>query len=60
MTSVVAVTISGYGSWPTPVTSEVVVTAAVRLGEVRPDGAPGTEDTGVVWAEGRATEGGRT
>ncbi|ALE78493.1 peptidase S9 [Pseudonocardia sp. AL041005-10] len=60
MTSVGAVTISGYGSWPTPVTSEVVVTAAVRLGEVRPDGAPGTEDTGVVWAEGRAAEGGRT
>ncbi|MCO7194889.1 prolyl oligopeptidase family serine peptidase [Pseudonocardia sp. McavD-2-B] len=52
-------TISGYGSWPTPVTSEVVVTAAVRLGEVRPDGEPGTEDTGVVWAEGRAAEGGR-
>ncbi|MEJ8280949.1 prolyl oligopeptidase family serine peptidase [Pseudonocardia spirodelae] len=52
-------TISGYGSWPTPVTSEVVVTAAVRLDEVRPDGEPGTEDTGVVWAEGRAAEGGR-
>ncbi|MFP5023427.1 S9 family peptidase [Pseudonocardia phyllosphaerae] len=52
--------ISGYGSWPTPVTSELVVTAAVRLGDVRPDGAPGTSDTGVIWAEGRADEGGRT
>ncbi|MEQ3554001.1 prolyl oligopeptidase family serine peptidase [Pseudonocardia nematodicida] len=52
-------TISGYGSWPTPVTSELVVTAAVRLGDVRPDGAPGTEGTGVIWAEGRAAEGGR-
>ncbi|WP_249266472.1 MULTISPECIES: S9 family peptidase [unclassified Pseudonocardia] len=52
-------TISGYGSWPTPVTSELVVTAAVRLGDVRPDGAPGAEGTGVIWAEGRATEGGR-
>ncbi|MEV1291642.1 prolyl oligopeptidase family serine peptidase [Pseudonocardia sp. NPDC049635] len=52
-------TISGYGSWPTPVTSELVVTAAVRLGEVRPDGAPGAEGTGVIWAEGRAAEGGR-
>ncbi|MFP5071044.1 prolyl oligopeptidase family serine peptidase [Pseudonocardia nantongensis] len=52
-------TISGYGSWPTPVTSELVVTAAVRLGEVRPDGAPGAVDTGVIWAEGRAAEGGR-
>lgn len=53
------VTISGYGSWPTAVTSELVVTAAVRLGEVRPDGAPGAADTAVVWAEGRADEGGR-
>ncbi|WP_231974013.1 S9 family peptidase [Pseudonocardia sp. HH130630-07] len=53
-------TLSGYGSWPTPVTSELVVTAAVRLGDVRPDGAPGAEGTGVIWAEGRATEGGRT
>ncbi|MBC3190880.1 S9 family peptidase [Pseudonocardia sp. C8] len=54
-----SVTISGYGSWPTPVTSELVVAAAVRLGDVRPDGAPGTEGTGVIWAEGRAAEGGR-
>lgn len=54
------VTISGYGSWPTPVTSELVVTAAVRLGDVRPDGEPGTEGAAVIWAEGRATEGGRT
>ncbi|MGZ8749985.1 MAG: prolyl oligopeptidase family serine peptidase [Pseudonocardia sp.] len=42
------------GAWATPVTSEVVVAAAVRLGEVRVDG------TDVVWAEGRPGEGGRT
>ncbi|GAY11759.1 S9 family peptidase [Pseudonocardia sp. N23] len=43
-----------FGSWPTPLTSELVVAAAVRLGEVRVDG-----DT-VLWAEGRPAEGGRT
>ena len=43
-----------FGSWATPVTSELVVAAAVRLGEVRVDGAD------VVWAEGRPAEGGRT
>jgi len=37
-----------FGSWDTPLTSEVVVAAAVRLGEVRVDG------TDVVWAEVRA------
>jgi dipeptidyl aminopeptidase/acylaminoacyl peptidase len=50
-----AVTVSApFGSWATPVTSAVVVAAAVRLGEVRVDG----DD--VVWAEGRPAEGGRT
>ncbi|WP_433566857.1 prolyl oligopeptidase family serine peptidase [Nocardia sp. CA-151230] len=43
-----------FGSWPTPITSEFVVTAAVRLGEVRVDG------TDIYWSEGRPTEGGRT
>ncbi|MGH3928547.1 MAG: S9 family peptidase [Pseudonocardiaceae bacterium] len=43
-----------FGSWPTPITSELVVSAAVRLREVRVDGAD------VVWSEGRAAEGGRT
>ncbi len=43
-----------FGSWSTPVTSAVVVAAAVRLGEVRVDGGD------VVWAEGRPAEGGRT
>ena len=43
-----------YGSWPTPITSELVVAAAVRLGEVRVDGAD------LVWSELRPAEGGRT
>ena len=48
-----------FGAWATPVTSEVVVAAAVRLGEVRVDG-PHDGDIDVVWAEGRPAEGGRT
>ncbi|MCW2507037.1 MAG: Peptidase, (Acylaminoacyl-peptidase) family, partial [Modestobacter sp.] len=43
-----------YGSWPTPITSELVVRAAARLGEVVVDG------TDVWWAESRPSEGGRT
>jgi dipeptidyl aminopeptidase/acylaminoacyl peptidase len=42
-----------YGSWATPITSELVVAAAVRLSEVRVDG----DD--VLWSEGRPAEGGR-
>lgn len=50
---------SPFGSWSTPVTSDVVVAAAVRLGEVRVDG-PHDGYVDVVWAEGRPAEGGRT
>jgi len=50
----VTITERPYGSWSTPITSELVTAAAVRLGEVRVDGAD------VVWAEGRPAEGGRT
>ena len=46
--------VSPTGSWPTPITSELVVRAAARLGEVVVDG----DD--VWWAEGRPSEGGRT
>jgi dipeptidyl aminopeptidase/acylaminoacyl peptidase len=42
------------GSWPTPVTSELVVRAAARLGEVVVD----RHD--VWWSESRPTEGGRS
>ncbi len=53
------VVVAPYGSWATPVTSAVVVAAAVRLGEVRVDGDPDAGGS-VVWAEGRPAEGGRT
>ncbi|GAB4081643.1 S9 family peptidase [Modestobacter muralis] len=43
-----------HGSWPTPITSELVVRAAARLGEVVVDG----DD--VWWSEGRPSEGGRS
>jgi dipeptidyl aminopeptidase/acylaminoacyl peptidase len=43
-----------YGSWPTPVTSAVVVAKAVKLSELRIDG----DD--VIWSESRPAEGGRT
>ncbi|MCO1660850.1 S9 family peptidase [Pseudonocardia humida] len=43
-----------YGSWPTPITADLVVTAAVRLGELAVDGGD------LVWAEGRPAEDGRT
>ena len=43
-----------YGSWATPVTSELVVWSAARVTDLRADG----ED--VVWAESRPAEKGRT
>src|SRR5689334_18007805 len=43
-----------FGSWPTPITSELVVRAAARPGEVVVDG------TDVWWAESRPGEGGRS
>lgn len=43
-----------YGSWPTPITSELAVASAVRPSGVVVDGDE------VVWAEGRPAEGGRT
>ncbi|MGY1668661.1 prolyl oligopeptidase family serine peptidase [Geodermatophilus sp. SYSU D00696] len=43
-----------YGSWPTPVTSALVVRAAARLGEVAVDGGD------VWWSESRPGEGGRS
>ncbi len=43
-----------HGSWPTPITSELVVRAAARLGEVVVDG----DD--IWWSESRPTEAGRS
>ena len=47
-------TTAPFGSWPTPITSELVVASAVALAEVRVDGAE------VLWSEARPAEGGRT
>ncbi|MGY2082136.1 dipeptidyl-peptidase 5 [Blastococcus sp. SYSU DS0539] len=44
------------GSWPTPITSELVVRTAAALGEVLVD--PGSPD--VWWSEARPDEGGRS
>ena len=45
---------ASYGSWPTPITSELVVRAAASLGAVVVDG------DSVWWSELRPEEGGRT
>ncbi|MBW0109995.1 S9 family peptidase [Pseudonocardia sp. KRD-182] len=47
-------TTAPFGSWPTPITSELVVAAAVSLSEVRVDGAE------VYWSEARPADEGRT
>lgn len=52
--SAVPVTERPYGSWSTPITSQLVAASAVRLGEIAVDGAD------LYWSEGRPAEGGRT
>lgn len=47
-----------HGSWPTPITSELVVAAAARLGEVVIDGP--AHDADVWWSEARPSESGRS
>ncbi len=42
-----------YGSWTSPITSDLIVAGSLRLGELYLDG----ED--IYWSEGRPTEGGR-
>ncbi len=45
--------IAPYGSWRSPITSDLIVAGTVRLGQVEPDG----ED--IYWIEGRPAEKGR-
>lgn len=45
--------IAPFGSWKSPITSDLIVAGSLRLGEVRLDGSD------VYWSEGRPTEGGR-
>ena len=42
-----------YGSWKSPVTSDLIVAGSIRLGEIRLEGET------IYWSEGRPTEGGR-
>lgn len=46
--------VAPYGSWPTPITSELVVRAAVGLGSIAIEGGS------IWWSERRPEEGGRT
>jgi dipeptidyl aminopeptidase/acylaminoacyl peptidase len=43
-----------YGSWKSPITSDLIVAGSIRLGEIRLEGQT------VYWIEGRPTEGGRS
>jgi dipeptidyl aminopeptidase/acylaminoacyl peptidase len=43
-----------YGSWKSPITSDLIVQGTIRLGEIRLDG----DD--IYWSEGRPLEGGRS
>lgn len=43
-----------YGSWKSPITSDLIVAGSIRLGEVRLEG------TDLYWSEGRPSEGGRS
>lgn len=45
--------VAPYGSWKSPITSDLIVAGSVSLGQIELDG----ED--VYWVEGRASEGGR-
>jgi dienelactone hydrolase len=46
--------VAPYGSWKSPITSDLIVAGTIRLGDVVLDG-----DT-IYWSEGRPTEGGRS
>ncbi|MBD1852843.1 S9 family peptidase [Leptolyngbya sp. ST-U4] len=45
--------VAPYGSWKSPITSELIVAGSLRLGEIRLDGQD------IYWSEGRPTESGR-
>ena len=43
-----------YGSWKSPITSELIVSGTIKLGQIVLDGAD------IYWSESRPTEGGRS
>ena len=46
-------TIAPYGSWKSPITSDLIVSASINLGEIQIDG------DAIYWLEGRPSENGR-
>lgn len=46
--------IAAYGTWPSPITAELIVAGSIGLGGVAWD------DGNIYWTEGRASEGGRS
>lgn len=46
--------VAPYGSWKSPITSDLIVAGSIRLGEIELDG------TDIYWSEGRPTEAGRS
>jgi dipeptidyl aminopeptidase/acylaminoacyl peptidase len=49
---------ASYGSWKSPITSDLIVAGSIRLGEIRLD--PSSDHSPIYWSEGRPTEGGRS
>ena len=49
---------TAYGSWKSPITSDLIVSSSIRLGAVQLDSAPKNK-TDIYWSELRPTEGGR-
>lgn len=45
--------LSPYGSWKSPITTDLIVSGSIRLGEIRLDG------NAIYWLEGRPSENGR-
>jgi hypothetical protein len=47
-------TVAAYGSWKSPITSDLIVAGTIGLGEIAVDG----DD--IYWIESRPSEGGRS
>jgi dipeptidyl aminopeptidase/acylaminoacyl peptidase len=51
--------IAPYGSWKSPITSDLIVAGGIGLGQLKTDSDPAISDT-VYWIEVRPSEGGRS
>jgi dipeptidyl aminopeptidase/acylaminoacyl peptidase len=49
--------VAPYGTWKSPITSDLIVAGSLRLGEIRLDQT--SKGTEIYWSEGRPTEAGR-